>query len=370
MIKLTPKKCKEICSDFEIVTREDGKKGCKHKLDEDLCRHPSHFLCELVKFRGNMEAKAERNGEEAWSPSRIKVFETCPRLYSFIYEERVSVGSDPDYFVLGSAFSNARARVDLGDKFYPATHVPSDMNPHLRCVVIAAMRYYEKHRPYPSETVVKCEERVHFRWPNTDDGAWFLGFVDVIRNGRETISEWKFAQQPYGGIEAARQAAVYFEGIPEAKTFELWTMRKPNLRPKKQEPLKLYEERIYNWFVEKGPNEVYSRVIFKRDEISHRTILTDMANRAKTKSLLKQYHYPASFGLVCTRCTFKSACEKSLGHTTPIVAGLIRTEMHGHTARTSTSPREHEKGSQPLSPDLPPMEPWDPDSEPFEDGAL
>jgi len=367
-IKLTPKRCKEICSDFELATLENGKKGCKHKLDEDLCRHPAHFLCELKKFRSYVDAKTEREGVEAWSPSRIKVFETCPRLYAFHYEERVRDGDEPDYFAVGTAFSNGRARIDMGEKFDPAKHVPISLKPHLRCLVNAALRFYEKNPPYPATSVDKCEEFIHFRYPNTDDGTWYMGFLDALRNKRAVISEWKFAQQPYGGIEAARQAAVYFEGVPEAQFFELWTMKKPKLKPKKQEPLKLYEERIYNWFVEHGPNEIYRRVVFQRDQIHHRMILKEMTSQTKTKPIVKQEGYPAAYGINCSRCGFKDACEKNLGHSTLVVAGLLRTKMNGGTPKTSTAgPKEHEKGPQHVAQDLPPMEPWDPDNDAFDE---
>ena len=41
---------KLVCPDFDPVRNPEGKTVCRYILPEDMCRLPSHFDCDLVRF--------------------------------------------------------------------------------------------------------------------------------------------------------------------------------------------------------------------------------------------------------------------------------------------------------------------------------
>ena len=320
----------KLCPDIQWARSEStGKLVCRHKTD-DMCKHPSHFLCELSLFKQRSEAKEARGGVSAISASRIGILDTCMRKYSFIYDARLqSPKGKPIYFAVGTAFSNCRAKIDMKLPW----EVPDTLPRTSYHKLMASLRFYQDYPPYEPGTV-GCEIETVFE----HDGEHYLGYLDAMTHDRERIIEWKYAVQPYDELRASRQAAVYFYRFPKAKVFELIIFAKPThkplkaKRPSKKNPdpqpetLSEFEERIYQELIKKGPARVYRRVIIKRDDVAVVNTLDQMNAKFRMLEVARQADYPPSIGKICSECDFEAYCFTNIGKSTSEIVELVRKE--------------------------------------------
>lgn len=319
-IKLTLERAKEICPDFQL---KDGK--CRHlQADKETCLLPRHFLCELVLYKRSIERRAEIQGS-ALSASRLFVIERCARRYALHYEHGVSEESQP-WQRMGDAFGVARARFDTGLEV-DDTMLRQDLLPVERAKVCAAIRFYRNAigltldlgEPFPyAPGSVTCELEVLFQHEST----WFLGFADAVSADRKNIYEWKFAVGNYPMISIARQAAVYFRGVPEAERFTLCRFRKPVHRPRKNEPPEKFQHRLYS-IMASDPEEWMTFTSIDRSAIDVDGVLSEMVASSKRINELSLLGYPPSYS-ACDDCPFEGICSKYIGKTTAEISAALR----------------------------------------------
>ena len=283
-------------------------------------------------FKQRSEAKEARGGGPAISASRIGIIESCLRKYAFIYEYRVpNPKGEPLYFKVGSAFSNARAKIDTG--------LPWDLPSDLPIVALkklkAALRYYEENPPYKKRSVV-CEIETTF----SHDGEHYLGYLDARSTDGKIIYEWKYAVNAYDRLKAARQAAVYFYKFEDAEEFHLITFNKSKHKPKKAvkatkrnpdpqpETMNEFEERVYQSFVDAGVNKTFQRVVIPRDNKVVLQVLDGMNAKFRTLEQAKRDDFPPSYSQ-CSgtmKCDYSAVCEKYMGEPTSRLVELHRKE--------------------------------------------
>jgi len=312
-VKLTIAKCQALCSDFSYSQQ---KKSCiRLRSDKEMCDLPSHFLCELVRWKKNQARKAEL-GERACSASRLNTIERCPRAYALHYLHHIEPDEGASWKRVGDAWGVARARIDMGlDVDLEALR--ADLLPYERSRVRAAIRLYRLCCGSPSSPLkyhpgdVTCEDEVLFN----HGGLWWLGFADALSKNREHIYEWKFAVTEYDVLSIARQAAVYLSGFPEAKHFTLCVMRKPGQRPGKTETEQAYENRIFGAMCEK-PEDWIRCFTISRDQLDVSGVLHQMV-----AAFLSQEKAAAESGYAphyssCRDCDYRPICSEFIGKST------------------------------------------------------
>lgn len=315
----------KLCSDLEFIETRTGDLSCKHKY-ENLCEHDNHFDCEIVRFEQRKAAKKARGGVQAISASRIGVLDSCARKYAFQYVHDMREGT-PIYFLEGTAFSNGRAKIDMGMDWGLPNTLPEVSYRKIK----ASLRFYQKFPPYPVGSV-ECETETSFEF----DGEFYTGYLDSITLDKKTINEWKFAMQPYDALKGARQAAVYFSNFDEAETLNLITFGKPMHKPSKggrptkknptpkPESMQEYEERVFAALCEKGPEAVYKRVTYKRDDVMVMNILSQMNAKFRMLPIFKEADWPPSYQSCQNGCDFTKYCSKHLGKSTTDIAQVIK----------------------------------------------
>ena len=313
-MKLTLDKAKQICSDFEVVTRKDlGKKACLHLMpDKEMCRIGSHFVCELALFKARKGAKEQRDNRDAISASRINLLDACSRKYHFLREKYLkSPAGDPVFLRVGDAFGTARARVDQGLPFR-LEDIRKDIPATDLAKVRAALRFYMENPPYPPGTVT-CEHVCHFEF----EGTWYLGYADAVTKDQETVVEWKYAVMNYDHLKLARQAAVYLHGVPSASSFVAMRMKKSSHRPKKSgdESMAEFEERIFESLM-KDPSKAIVTTTIKRDEMDVEGVLREMKNSyEKVLPAMRAAGFPPNYS-ACGMCDFQTVCGDRVGQST------------------------------------------------------
>lgn len=328
---LTKDFAEKLCSDVRWERSEKtGKLTCRYKSD-DLCLHQNHFICELVLFKQRSEAKEARGGVPAISPSRIGILDSCFRKYAFIYVHRLPKPvAEPLYFKEGTAFSNARAKMDSGIVWnideVPADNLPPVSYRKLR----ASLRFYKENPPYKPGSAV-CELETTFE----HDGHHYLGYLDARSTDLKTIYEWKYAVQPYDRLKAIRQAAVYFYRFDDAEEFQLITFAKPQHKPKKAkkptkrepdpqpETMAEFEERVYQDLTEKGPEKVYQRVVVPRDDLTIIEVLDQMNAKFDMVETAAKADYPPSYG-ACRECDYRRTCDQFMGKSTSQIVDIVK----------------------------------------------
>lgn len=322
-VKLTVDRCKEICRDFRLESkpRTDGKRGCLHVMpDREMCNLPSHFRCELVRWKEN-QARRELLKGSALSPSRIGTLEQCPRAYHLHYNEGIAPESPPPWKRMGDAWGVARARLDKKLEVDP-TMLRDDLLPYEAAKVRASIRLYRlvtglDHRIGYGPGEVDCEVEVFFE----HGGQWWLGYIDSLSKNRARIWEWKYAVTEYDLLSIARQAAVYFKGVPEAQDFSLCVFRKPNQRPGKEENELAFENRIAIE-MSRNPHDWIKTFTFTRDQLNVDGILRDMASSFKHELAAAEAsgwvpHYSS-----CRDCDYRSICADHVGMPTETIVQI------------------------------------------------
>lgn len=308
----------ELCPDLKLVHRRDlGKTACINLMkDGEMCSMGTHFVCELVLYKMRSRAKEQREKAEAISASRINLFDSCARKYHLLREQYLDPpGGRPTFLIEGSAFSNARARLDTG---LPVAweSLGDELSPLPRAKLRAAVRFYEAHPPYEPGSVT-CEEMVHYEF----NGAWFIGYADAADVTGESVREWKFAKGDYGTLQLARQAAVYLQGMPHVDTFVAHRFKKPSNRPRKTESMRDFEERVFDSLMEKGPDAIYRKTTITREDIDVEGVLKEMIKTFETVlPAARNAGYPPNYGS-CGLCDFQTECGETVG--VPIAA-LVR----------------------------------------------
>lgn len=323
-IKLTLDLCRKLCKDFRLSTNKDGKKGCHHLQDNrEMCNLPSHFVCELVLHKHALARKEKMKGQ-AVSASRIGVIECCPRAYAMHYLHHLDPDDEAAWKRIGHAFGVARARYDVGlDVDLDALR--SDLLPYERAMVRAALRLYRLAIGSPSSPIpyrpreVTCEEEVLFEL----HGLWWLGFADAVSLMRDHIYEWKFARTDYDLLTIARQAAVYFHGIPEAKSFTLCIMRKPGQRPGKHESELAFENRIFGEMCSK-PEEWIRHFTIERDQLDVDGVLRESAESFRHSLAAGEASSWAPHYSSCDDCDYRPICVDQIGKSTDYVVQLTK----------------------------------------------
>ena len=314
-VKLTVEKAKEICSDFDL-----GNGGCRHVIDTEFCSLSSHFLCDLVRWKDNKLRYAALKGT-ALSASRLGRLESCARSYAFNYDHHLSVDTDPSWARMGDAFGVARARIDVGMSVDPNGY-RKDLLPAELAKVRAAICLYQAaisgraagvDFPYRPREVV-CELETSFYRL----GQAFIGYADAVRHNRSAIFEWKFAAISYPMLAIARQAAVYFAGVPEATEFTLCVMKKLAHRPGKTERIEDFELRITETIMAQ-PCDYLSFTTIPRNAIDVEGVLKDMVASFNRVTALRDLGMPPSYSS-CSDCSYSSVCEKYIGKSTEEIA--------------------------------------------------
>ncbi len=319
-ISLTLEQAKEICGDFRV---RDGK--CMHlQPNKEMCNLPRYFQCELVRHKRAILRREEIVGT-ARSASRLATLETCARKYALHYIHKILSPEDAPWMRMGNAFGVARARIDVGMDV-DETMLRKDLLPIERAKVCAAIRFYRNAIlktldvggfPYEQGSVT-CEKEVLFE----HRGVWFLGFADAVANDQKTIFEWKYAAGDYPLITIARQAAVYFKGVPEAERFVLCVMKKQGHRPRKAETVAQFEPRVYS-MMQDDPCDWMRFTVIHRVGLDVDSVLDEMLDSFQREAPLMMLGAPPSYSM-CDDCSYTSICEKNIGKTTDQIALSIK----------------------------------------------
>jgi len=317
-VKLTVEKAKQICSDFDL-----GSGGCRHVIDTEFCSLSNHFLCDLLRWKQNKLRYAAFKFT-ALSASRLSRLESCARSYAFNYDHHLSVDSDPAWARMGDAFGVARARIDVGMPVDPNGY-RKDLLPAELAKVRAAIHLYQDaingraagvNFPYKAGEVT-CELEASFQRL----GQEFIGYADAVRHNRSAIFEWKFAAISYPMLAIARQAAVYFAGVPEATEFTLCVMKKLAHRPGKTEKIEDFESRITEYIMAE-PCSYMSFTTIPRNTIDVEGVLKDMVASFNRLTSLRDLGMPPSYSS-CGDCSYSPVCEKYVGKSTD---DIVRAE--------------------------------------------
>lgn len=288
-----------ICSDFRPVTVAENKVKCRFYNDDGVCKRPEYFRCELLVFK---EAE-ERRDISTISVSRVNTILRCPRLYALNYVYGVEPPLPATWKVVGRVFSDTRAKIDLGLPYQIGGAI--DSMPVDKARVKAVLRLYsEMERPYGE---VLNEIRVFFPYKDTH----FIGFIDTLTRNRLSIYEWKYASTEYDEIKALRQAAVYFEGIPESTTFTLSRAKKPLQRLKDGETPTELEQRIYQELCKKK-HEIFTYTTYDREFFDIPAALEQIYQASRLVDSFEQANWPPALGMNCDNCDFRPFCLKHM----------------------------------------------------------
>lgn len=299
-----------ICRDFHPVECEGGVR-CRHYADHGICRRPEYLRCELVMYREQQERQALTS---TVSVSRVGAVLNCPRQYALNYVYRVKPPVLAKWKIVGRAFSDARAKIDLGLQY----ELKGDINSNQvdKAKLSAVLRRYAE---WKLPTSGFAEVRVFFPYKDTN----FIGYIDWLNIDRDIIVEWKYAATEYDEIKSLRQAATYFQGIPEAQKFVLARVKKPmqklkqagkptkkNPEPHDEVPFEL-EKRIYEELAGKK-DELFTYITYDREMFDIPATLEQIYQASKLISAYEAASWPPAFGMTCENCDFRPYCLKHL----------------------------------------------------------
>ena len=328
-VKLTLEKCQQICTDFRLTTKADGKKGCLRLLPGDVCSLPSHFLCELVRHKQGI-ARKEMLKQSALSVSRVGALERCPRAFHFHYHHQIEPEVQAAWKRMGDAWGVARARLDMGLDVDTEVGLRADLLPYEAAKVLAAIRLY-RHKwvgdfvgYHPGE--VDCETEVLFE----SNGYHWLGYLDVASKDRQKIWEWKFAVTDYDMLAIARQASMYLTGMPEAREFTLAVLRKPQQRPGKTETPLAFENRIAAEMI-KAPEEWVKKFTFTRDQLDTEGVMRDTAESFRHGFAAGVASGWAPHYSGCNDCDYRSICSEFIGKSTELLVQAKKKPLSTET---------------------------------------
>jgi len=235
-VKLTASQAREICGYFDPKRQPDGRLACSHLFDGELCDVPSLYRCEVLSYRERAEA-----GANAWSVSRARSFQSCPRMYWLQYIVRAKTPTVPEWALVGSEFAKCRAKIDDGRPWELAADVEAQLKPEAAAKLRATLRVYEQQVKMPD---LRSEIRVQLSYR----GIAIQGYIDGITPDFRHLYEWKYAasEESYTALTMGRQLSVYMadESLRGVEEATVAVARKSRLKLKKGEELEEYEERV------------------------------------------------------------------------------------------------------------------------------
>lgn len=289
------KEIKKICGDFTQARKPDGKLTCLHKLADDLCTLPDHFLCEVVSKK--------RTPEKYISISRIKLWEECQRHWAFRYFWKIDPPMTPKWKPLGRAFAMCRAKIDQGQPW----EIPDDVTDDLdRIRLRAVLRGYSK-LPRMAET---NEDQLSRLMPGIP-GLYLLGYLDGLSDTQKTIYEWKYAAGPegYNTLSMQIQGGGYFHLVPKAESLMICVARKPSrTKPRKGETIMDFEQRL-NDDIEARPNYYFTFKKFLRSEFDIPNILDQLETRYRETEIAIKSPVASTFWPNYSACSNWSGCD-------------------------------------------------------------
>lgn len=206
-----------ICSDFAPVKQEDGRVKCRHLMPDDMCKLPSHFVCELVSFK--------KKPPQYTSVSRTQIYQKCERAFAFQYYWKVEPMKPSPWKAVGQCFSLCRAKIDAGLPHVsqvkdpanePHWSVPDDL-PDItdKWKLEWILGEYAKLPPVAGTNELRVEYEIEHGPP----AIMLVGYLDKLVADRKKIQEWKYTVDgSYYTIQSVRlQVSAYFGAVPEAE---------------------------------------------------------------------------------------------------------------------------------------------------------
>ena len=206
---------KLVCPDFDPVRNPEGKTTCRYILPDDMCRLPSHFDCDLVRF--------VKKPPISVSMTRVSGWMFCERAWAFRYVYRVDPPKIAPWKVLGKAFALCRAKIDAGQPW----EMPAEVTGIDRLRLEVVLEEYTKLPRMAAKSEVRCQVVLESPPPVVS----LIGFADGISDDGKRLYEWKYAANPddYTRLKVSLQASAYFAGFPRAEEVVICVARKPKL---------------------------------------------------------------------------------------------------------------------------------------------
>lgn len=315
-MKLTLEKCKEVCPDFRF--KPANKPPCMFVQDSpqeggQTCALPRHFVCELVLYK-RAAALREQIQRQAVSVTSLAIAERCPRAFTLRYD--LGLHAEESWSRMEDAFNIARARVD-SKLSLDLDALDKALTPIERAKVRAALRFYRSQTILYAPGDVTCAREVLFQ----HGGEYFIDAIDAVRSDLSTVYRWKFEVSDFDPIDMARQAAVYLKAVPEASRYVLACIRKPGMRPGKNETPAEFEVRVHAEMT-KDPTSWIRHFELERSAVPINAILDQMA-ASWQRNKPQAPHTPHLSA--CHDCEWKPTCGKHVGATTEELVAKIRT---------------------------------------------
>ena len=204
-----------ICPDFDPLRNAEGKTVCRYILPDDMCKLPTHFDYDLVRF--------VKKPPISVSMTRVSGWQFCERAWAFRYVYRVDAPVTASWKTLGKAFALCRAKIDMGQVW----EIPADVTGIDRLRLEVVLEEYQKLPRLSAKSEVRCEVVIE----TAPQVVKLLGYADGMSADGKTLYEWKYAVDPdnYTRLAVSLQASAYFAGFPLAQEVVIAVARKPKL---------------------------------------------------------------------------------------------------------------------------------------------
>lgn len=213
---------KAICPEFDPVKDAEGRTRCSSILSGDVCSRPSHFNCELARFKEKPPIYV--------SVSQVSTWQRCPRSWALQYVGKLERPTST-VMRLGVIFANCRAKIDSGLSW----GIPEDIELQDRIKLEAILHRYAKEPRLCSKNEIKVEATLDV---GTPFGApvKLLGYADGL-TPEGNIVEWKYTGSPdsYDRLKVYLQIGSYFLAT-EAKEAIVATALRPGIQMLKATP--------------------------------------------------------------------------------------------------------------------------------------
>lgn len=212
-----------ICPDFGPIRNGEGKTVCRHILSDDMCKLPSHFVCELVQYKKKPPVYT--------SISRTQIWQKCERYWAFNYFWKVEPMKPSPWKAVGQLFSLCRAKIDAGQPWEIPDTLPRIED---KWKLEWILGEYAKLPPEPGTN----EARLEYELEKGPPRVIAIGYADKLSSSRKVIHEWKYTVDfDNYDIQAVRlQMSSYFASVPEAEEVRLCLAKKSKLERKMKTP--------------------------------------------------------------------------------------------------------------------------------------
>jgi len=252
MIKISEILCKDFVKDKDRET-------CSRYLGKGVCVYGKPCL-EAVRL-GKGPDSYRRSVGETFSYSQLATFLNCPRQYYYSYELGLEEVERPKYYEYGSFAHEVFQALTLKKEIpsgedYSLENVEKEK---IRILCEHATNYFaDSLPPSPTAEGLPKDELKLVRKP-------FIGFLDLLLSPSKG-AELKFL----GTLEVPQlayqyQLAMYFYLQEELEEILLYLIKKPGLKPKKDEKEKEYLQRVSDDIARK-PHSYFLSIRFLRDE--------------------------------------------------------------------------------------------------------